>query len=303
MSPTNEPLPSPHPQPAGLQKSPGGIPYLDWGGYGPLAHFAHANGFPPGTYNAFIQLLTPHFHVLGMECRALWGDQDTARFRHWRELGEDLARFLREMRLHGIIGIGHSLGAVTSLFCAVSHPELFRALVLIDPVILPLHFAPILALARLLRLNRRARLPAGARRRRMEWPNKEVLFRAYRSAPVFARWQDVFLRDYIASGTTEQPGGSVHLRYPREWEARIFETVPLDVWLDIPRLRLPLLVLRGQHSNTYRKSAMRLMQWLLPHGVFKEVEGADHFVPMSKPEETAALIHAFIQGERSKGLF
>lgn len=284
-----------------LRHSPGGIPYLDWGGHGPPAHFAHANGFPPGTYNAFIALLTPHFHILGMECRALWGNEDPARFRHWRELGEDLARFLTEMDLRGIVGIGHSLGAVTSLFCAVSHPELFRALVLIDPVILPPHWAPILALAKILHLNRKARLPAGARRRRMEWPNREVLFRAYRAVPVFTHWQDVFLRDYIASGTSEQPSGSVHLRYPREWEARIFETVPPDVWFDIPRLHLPLLVLRGQYSNTYKKSAMRWMQWLLPHGVFKEIKGADHFVPMCKPEETAAAICAFIQGNTGMG--
>ncbi len=295
MPSTNEPLPPP-PAQTGVKQSPGGIPYIDWGGDGPLVHFAHANGFPPGTYNAFIALLTPHCHVLGMECRALWGNEDPARFRHWRELGEDLAHFLKEMDLRGVVAIGHSLGAVTSLFCAASHPELFCALVLIDPVILPPHWAPVLALAKLLRLNRRAHLPAGARRRRMEWPNRETLFRAYRTASVFARWQDVFLHNYIVSGTSEQPSGSVHLRYPREWEARIFETVPLDVWFDIPRLRrLPLLVLRGQYSNTYTKSAMRWMQWLLPHGMFQEIEGADHFVPMSKPEETATAIRAFIQ--------
>nr|MBC7244371.1 alpha/beta hydrolase [Chloroflexota bacterium] len=281
-----------------LLRSPSGIPYVDWGGQGPLVHFAHANGFPPGTYSAFVKLLIPQFHVLGMECRALWGNQDPAQFRHWRELGDDLARFLLEMQWHGVVAIGHSLGAVTSLLCAVAHAELIRALVLIDPVILPPHLAPVWALAMSLRLNRRAHLPTGARRRRMEWPNKEVLFRAYRAAPVFARWQDDFLRDYITSGTKEHPSGSVYLRYPREWEARIFETVPPDVWLDIPRLRrLPLLVIRGQHSDTYTKSAMRWMQWLLPHGRFLEIEGADHFVPMSKPEETAEAIRSFVKNQ------
>jgi pimeloyl-ACP methyl ester carboxylesterase len=61
-----------------------------------------------------------------MECRALWATEDPVRFRHWRELADDLARFLSEMNLRGIVGAGHSLGAVTSLFCAVAHPELFR---------------------------------------------------------------------------------------------------------------------------------------------------------------------------------
>jgi len=279
-----------------MQKaSPSGIPYVDWGGQGPPLHFAHANGFPPGTYSTFVEHLTDQFRVLGMECRALWGTHDPAQFRHWRELADDLARFLTEMNLKGIVGGGHSLGAVTSLFCAVAHPGLFRALVLIDPVILPAYLAPIWAPARWLRLNHRARLPAGARRRRMEWPNREVLFRAYRAAPVFARWQEPFLRDYVASVTTDSPSGGVRLRYPREWEARIFETAPLDVWLSIPQLRkMPLLVLRGQYSGTYRSDTMRLMRWLLPQGTFLEIEGADHFVPMSRPEEAAAAIKAFL---------
>ncbi|MBM4429888.1 MAG: alpha/beta hydrolase [Chloroflexi bacterium] len=275
--------------------SPGGIPYLDWGGQGPVLHLAHANGFPPGTYNALVQHLTGHFRVLGMECRALWGTKDPAEFRHWRELGKDLARFLQEMNLKGIIAAGHSMGAVSSLYCAVAHPELVRALVLIDPVILPAWFAPFWAIAMRLGLHRRARLAVGARRRRVEWPSREVLLRAYRSAPVFRRWQEPFLRDYVNSGTEEDPSGGVYLRYPREWEARVFETPPPDVWWTLRRLRrLPLLVLRGEFSDTYRRDTLRLMRRLLPQGTFVEVEGADHFVPMSRPEETAALIGQFI---------
>ena len=279
-----------------LQVSPSGIPYLDWGGHGPVLHLAHANGFPPGTYKTFVQHLTGHFHVLGMECRALWGTQDPAEFRHWREMGQDLARFLQEMNLNGIVAAGHSLGAVSSLYCAAAHPELVRALVLIDPVILPAWFAPLWAVAMGLGINRRAWLAVGARRRRVEWPSREVLLRAYRSAPVFKRWQEPFLRDYVNSGTAEDPSGSVRLCYPREWEARIFETPPPDVWLTLPRLRrLPLLVLRGQFSDTYRRDTLWLMRRLLPRGTFVEVEGADHFVPMSQPEKTAALIREFIR--------
>ena len=280
--------------------SPSGIPYLDWGGQGPVLHLAHANGFPPGTYTAFAELLTPHLHVLGMECRALWGTEDPAQFRHWREMGEDLARFLREMGLTQVIAAGHSLGGVASLYCAVAHPDLVRALILIDPVILPLWFSPLWSLAMLLGLNRRSRLAAGARRRREEFANREVLLRAYGAASVFKRWQEPFLRDYVFSGTVpttgtlEQPSEGVRLRYPRAWEARIFETPPPDVWWDIPRLRrLPVLVIRGQDSDTYRKDTLACMRWLLPHAQFLEIAGADHFVPMAKPHETAAAIVEF----------
>jgi len=338
-----------------LKHSPSGVPYLDWGGQGPVLHFAHANGFPPGTYSSFVARLTDRFHVLGMEARALWGTHDPrqpchsaspaknagrssesaaatdspnrrpqgtgawvqgheyssmsterssgprraeyspAQFRHWRELADDLAPFLGELKLDGIIGAGHSLGAVTTLLCAVANPRLFRALVLIDPVIVPAQMAPVVAAAVSLGLSSRTQWPVGARRRRTDWPDREALYRAYRAAPVFARWQDAFLRDYVASGTVPNSAGGLRLRYPPEWEARIFETVPADVWLSIPRLRhMPLLVVRGEHSTTYRRDAMRFMRWLLPQGTFVEIAGADHFVPMSRPEETAAAIKAFV---------
>ncbi len=277
-----------------ITASPSGIPYLDWGGRGQVLHLAHANGFPPGTYDAFVAYLTPHFQVLGMECRALWGSADPAQFRHWREMGEDLARFLTDLGLTDVVAVGHSLGAVTSLYSTLAHPGLIRALVLIDPVILPPAFLLLRPILALLGLNWPAQLAAQARRRRVEWPSSQVMLRAYRSVPVFKRWQEPFLHDYIESGTVEEPQGQIRLRYPREWEARIFETPPLGVWWAMPGLhQMPLLVIRGQHSQTYRRDTMHLMRWLLPQARFLDVEGADHFVPMCKPRQTAAAIVEF----------
>ncbi len=278
-----------------LRDSPGGIPYLDLGGQGPPLHFAHANGFPPGTYQAFLTPLSSEHRVLAMECRALWGTQDPARFRRWREFAADLHRFVEEMGLRGCVGMGHSLGAVTTLFCAAAHPGIFGAVVLIDPVIVPMHLAPVMAAAIGLGLSRRFALSTRTRRRRMEFPSRELVYRAYRAAPVFARWQDGMLRDYVANVTEEDATGGVHLRYPREWEARIFETAPPDSWLAMPRLRqVPLLVIRGQDSTTYTHGTLLLMRRLLPAATFVEIEGADHFVPMSRPDETRAAIRAFL---------
>jgi pimeloyl-ACP methyl ester carboxylesterase len=194
------------------RSSPTGMPYVDFGGQGPPLHFAHANGFPPGTYRGFLQPFTDRYHVTGMECRALWGNQDPKQFRHWRELAEDLARFSEENDLRGCIAVGHSLGAVTSLFCAAEYPGAFRALVLIDPVILPAHLAPVWAVGIALGLNRRARLPTRTRHRRVEWPSREVMLRAYRCAPVFRLWQEGFLRDYVTSLAEASPDGGVRLR-------------------------------------------------------------------------------------------
>lgn len=272
-----------------------GIPFVDWGGAGPLLHFAHANGFPPATYRAFIQRLTG-YHCLSDEARPLWPGSNPGQFHHWRELAVDLQRFLSQVTIAPVIGVGHSLGAVTTLFCAAAKPELFRAVVLIDPVIFPLPMSPVLAVAEKLHLSGRARLPALTRRRRMEWPSREAVFDSYRRARVFTRWSDSGLWDYIYSVTEDRPGGGVRLRYPREWEARIFETVPPDSWLVMPRLRgLPTLVLRGELSTTFTRSAMSAMRWFMPWARYVEVEGADHFVPMTHPGQAAEAVLSFLE--------
>ena len=290
----SQPLVFPLPSAAVVNcRTSNGIPYRDWGGQGPPLHFAHANGFPPGTYDAFMARLSAHFRCLGMECRATWGSADPAAFHHWREMGDDLAAFLREVGWSRVLAVGHSLGAVSSLYCAVSHPELIGALVLIDPVIVPPWAAPFWALSMATGLNRRSGLAVGARRRRTEWPSREVCLRAYRAAPVFRRWQEPFLRDYVWAATEESAGG-VRLRYPREWEARIFETPPPDVWCVMRRLRnLPVLVIRGALSDTYRPEAIQAMRWLLPRMNLVEVAEADHFVPMARPAEVCAALHDF----------
>ena len=279
-----------------LSRTASGIPFVDWGGEGPLLHLAHANGFPPATYRALVRKLIG-YHCLGYEARPLWGDGDPAKFHHWSELAMDLTRFLTQVAAGPVIGLGHSLGAVTTLFAAAARPDLFRAVVLIDPVIFPLHMSPVLAVAEKLGLSRRVRLPTLTRRRRMEWPSKEAVFDAYRRASVFARWGDSALWDYVAAVIEDRPDGGARLRYPREWEARIFETVPPDSWLAMPRLRsIPTLVLRGELSTTFTALALRTMRWFLPGARFTQVEGADHFVPMTHPEMAAELVLAFLEG-------
>jgi pimeloyl-ACP methyl ester carboxylesterase len=237
------------------------------------------------------------YHCLGYEARPLWGGRDPGQFHHWRELARDLIQFLSEVTTGPVIGVGHSLGAITTLYGAAARPELFRAVVLIDPVIFPLPMSPVLAVAVKLGLSSRARLPTLTRRRRMEWPSREAVFDSFRRASVLARWTDTALWDYVVAVTEAEPAGGVRLRYPRDWEARIFETVPPDSWLMMPRLRrIPTLVLRGELSTTFTRGAMRTMRWFMPGARYVEVEGADHFVPMMHPEKTAELVLAFLEG-------
>ena len=113
------------------------IPYEDFGGTGPLLHFAHPNAYPPAVFRQFLQPLTADYDVLAMAQRPLWPGSRPDEMHDWQLFADDLVDFLADHDLHGIIGVGHSLGAVATMMAAVGQPQLFRALVLIEPVFLP----------------------------------------------------------------------------------------------------------------------------------------------------------------------
>lgn len=107
-----------------------------WGS-GPVLHLAHANGFPPGTYRPLAEALADRYRVIALPARPLWSDQRPESSPTWRPLADDLVRGMDELGLAGVVGVGHSLGGVLTLWAANRRPDLFRCVVLIDPVIFP----------------------------------------------------------------------------------------------------------------------------------------------------------------------
>ena len=79
------------------------ISFEDFGGEGEILHLAHANGFPPKTYQQLINELTPHYHVIGMEARPLWPNSNHEKFNSWRDAADDLIAFLDQQNLKNII--------------------------------------------------------------------------------------------------------------------------------------------------------------------------------------------------------
>jgi pimeloyl-ACP methyl ester carboxylesterase len=266
----------------------------DFGGEGPVVHLAHANGFPPGTYRPLAETLTGDHRVVALLSRPLWVDSRPGSAPTWRPLAGDLVEGLDGLGLTGIIGIGHSLGGVLTLWAAVCRPDLFRAVVLIDPVILPTVWLWGLRFLRWLGLRDRQPLVQGALHRRRTWPSRQACFKHYRGKSLFARWSDEALWAYVESGTCKRGDGRVELVYPPEWEAHIFATTPTDVWRDVSKLRTAALVLRGEHSQTFRPEAEARMARLLPQARFATVPGVGHLAPMEAPTRTGRLVREFV---------
>lgn len=268
------------------------IPFYDFGGDGPLLHFSHSNGYPPAVFRQLIEPLLPHYRVIGVCHRPLWPGSQPEELDSWHTVTMDTIHFFEQQGLEGVIGVGHSLGAVTTMLAAVERPSLFRALVLIEPVFLPPDTLEIIA------ANPEAMadfpLVRNTRRRRYHWPDRQSAFDHFRGKDVFKYWSDEALWDYVNHGMHEDETGAIVLTYSREWEARFYSRPPLNVWQALPRVTQPTLAIRGAESDTIFSEAWQLWQEVQPGATFVEIPAAGHMVPVERPLLVAQIVLNFL---------
>jgi pimeloyl-ACP methyl ester carboxylesterase len=275
----------------------GDFHYIDWGGSGPPAHFSHATGLCAGAYSPLMNLLISRLGIVGLDDRGHGKTAvpaDPARLQNWDVFADDLALFFESFN-EPVIAMGHSRGATASLLLAVRRPELVRALVLIDPTILPFSWMWWWYLAKKTGAAKRLPIVAIAARRKYIWPDRRSILDSYRSKTVFSGWQDGFLEAYIEAGTEATADGKVRLCCSPAWESRCFAVCPHDVWRYIPRLKQPTLVVYGAKSDTFLPAAAKRFQAKVPAAAMVSLAETGHFVPMERPKETATAIIAFLE--------
>jgi pimeloyl-ACP methyl ester carboxylesterase len=100
----------------------GGVPLvLVPGGYGWI-----------GMLAPLLDTLARDRQVIGVELQGHGHTADTGRPFTWAALGGDIAALIRHLDLAPADLLGHSLGGVASLRCAISHPDLVRRLVVVS---------------------------------------------------------------------------------------------------------------------------------------------------------------------------
>lgn len=271
------------------------IPFDEFGGHGPLLHFAHANGYPPGCYHGLLDRLRDDHQVIAIRQRPLWPNSLPESIDSWHDIAEDLITLFDQAGFREVIGVGHSLGAVVTMTAAVERPELFRALVLIEPVFLMP--AILQRFVKQAASKRPEDIPwvTIAQSRRNHWSSRQAAFQHFRPKRVFARLSDDSLWDYVDNALHQDGSGGYELTYPPEWEARIYALPPTDVWERIPQVTQPTLAVRGAESDTLAPAAWQLWQVSQRAASFVEIAGSGHLLPMEKPAEVANQINQFLE--------
>lgn len=252
--------------------------------------FSHSNGFPAETYNCFFEAMQPY----PVDFVPVLGEHTPEPLRNWRSLTRELIAAIESRHSAPVIGIGHSLGAVLTLWAAVERPGLFSRIILMDP---PL-FAPykrgllrgiyLLGLAPW--LNPVARK---ARNRRQHFPSREAAEAYWRPKALFRNFQEACFLDYVKHGLRESETGFT-LRFPAQREYQLFLHTPLHIG---PPPQVPAHCLCSSSGQVLQPIDIKWLKSHLHTMTFVEAKGG-HMFPLEWPEATAAQVRRIIEARK-----
>ena len=180
------------------------------------------------------------------------------------------------------VGVGHSMGGAMVAMLALEHPEMFRHLILIEPIVFPPPH-------RRMEDNPLATL---ALRRRSSFPSPEAARANYASKRPFSTWDPRALDGYLACGL-RQEGDHWVLACSPEVESDTYRAATMhDLYERLPELGVPVTLLAGAETDTYPIDYARSLADRLPDARFEIVSGVGHFLPMERPDVVAASIAA-----------
>lgn len=253
---------------------------------------SHATGFHAHCYVPIARALGHRFRVLALDYH---GHGESAPVPDWTvdwvHFGDDALAVSQAIAPDGgLVGFGHSMGGAGLLMAAHGRPELFRQLVVFEPIA---HQpgGPELSDDEL----RTIPIIAGAMRRRNRFPSFEDAYDNFRGKPPMSLMTDEVLRNYVDYGfrqiVDEQDQPAVELRCDPEVEAGIFMTGRSNgLWPKLSEVTTPALVVGGMVEPMQPSSWTEPIADQLPNGEYLLLDHQTHFGPFSHPAETAELI-------------
>lgn len=253
-------------------------------------YFSHANGFPALSYKTLFRALEDNFSIRYIE--SLGHHPSYPAKESWAHLTQELINNLEREGLKKIVGIGHSLGGVITLFAATLRPDLFKAIILLDPPIFT--FPKTFILQWLKKTDRMSWiLPTHkVAKRRTQWNNIEEAIEHFKRKPLFQNFHPDCLRDYVTHGTRFQ-GENLTLIFDPTIEAEIFKNLPHNYKEYIGKLQIKGKAFFGRESKIANYFDKRRLA--KDFNVNYQMVSGGHLFPFEYPFETAHVIKNAIQ--------
>ncbi len=259
--------------------------------------FSHGNSFPASTYRVMLDSLRARgFSVSAVE--KYGHDPSYPVTNNWPHLVQQLADFAASQQAddgEAPVLVGHSLGGILSLMCAAQHPELARAVVMLDSPVLRGWRAGAVSVAKRTALIKRLSPSQVSRRRRNQWDDREAVFQHFRAKRLFAGWDVQVLHDYVDHGTFDAEG-TWRLAFDPVVESAIYDTLPhnIDRLLRQHPLKCPVAFVGGLQSAEIRQVGGLGPTAKFAKGRVTMIDGT-HLFPMEKPLAAAAAVEAHLR--------
>lgn len=216
----------------------------------------------------------------------------------WRGYGADTLTVVERLAVRAggpIVGFGHSMGGATLLMAAHAAPELFRGLVLYEPIAYPAHaFGPD---------PEEFPLVAGARRRRARFDSLEAAYANYAAKPPLSLLRADVLGDYVEFGfRPAEPPPGVELCCAPDHEGDTFAaSAGNGVWQLLPTIAVPVTVIASGDPEGPAQIAPAIAAEI-PGATLRTAPEQTHFGPLSHPVQVAGIVAGIVAAVSSGAL-
>ncbi|MEM7701677.1 MAG: alpha/beta hydrolase [Pseudomonadota bacterium] len=250
--------------------------------------FAHATGFHARVFDAVIEHF-PGRRILSVDLHG-HGRSEGGPIATWGEVISKIAALLHQLRICGAVGIGHSMGGHTLAQCAADLPDVFRTLILFDPVILdPSYFeAPAVGFT--------GDAPHPAVRRKRDFASPEAMMERFGTRDPYELFDRRVFEDYCRHGLTPKADhDGYELSCPPEVEASFYgaSRTNFDIYDALKRITAPTTVVRAKQTQAMDFKGSPTWPALadqIPNGIDMPRPDRTHFHPFEDPADAARII-------------
>ena len=268
----------PQPQDGHLQVGELRLHYVQWGdASAPQMVLLHGLQDCARSWDVFASAMCQDYNVVALDHRG-HGDSEWAAPDRYRldDYVEDVKAMVEALSLRDFVLVGHSAGGRNAFLYTVRHPEMVRALVIVD-------IDPDDANPESASMFQRYKAESD------EWGSLDAVIERLRSRQPNST--DETLAHQSRHMTREAPGGK------RVWkrDRRLVDAYERpDLWAEWSRIECPTLIARGRQSNLLTHEVAVRMREAIPRARLAELEGGGHWFYQELPGPFQATVRWFL---------
>ncbi|WP_442265847.1 alpha/beta hydrolase-fold protein [Tenacibaculum sp. ZS6-P6] len=249
--------------------------------------FAHSNGFPAQCFNSLFNMIE-NAEINYIE---RMGHNKFLLNSNLENLAHELITSIEQRFNKPITGIGHSTGGVLMLIAASKKPQLFKNIIVIEPILYHPRKRKIIEIMKRVGLSGYIGPAKSTLKRKSFFKSREEAKAYFKSKTLFKTFHENCLIDYIKYGLKKTEKG-FELSFSKEIESEIYRSTYTKVPLGIEKLKGTLIY--GKKSNMFSKTDVRWWKKSFPNFDVITLD-TGHLFPLENPSLAAKIINKILK--------